>query len=786
MSPSPVRRLTLAVVTLLTATVALSATAFADPSTGSLAGHLTDAGDPVAGTTVALYDLDFNAVSSTTTDEAGAFSFADVPAGDYKVGFELPGFLIQFVHHRLSFDVADPITVVAGQETTVEETLLPHGSLSGRVTNSDATAFTAPYVVARSDDGLVFAQTNGDADGNYSLPFLPVGTYRVSFQHDFNGPVQYAHGKTSLETADPIDITAGTATTLDETFLPTGAVAGHLSRSGAPVSGAEVRLEGSTGTVGFAVTGPDGEFRIVAFPGSYRLQFQINGIVEYFHQKHDFASADLVTVAAGPDTIVDEEAFPVGTITGHLTGADGNPVAGASVSVEDGNLFLSGFTDSEGAFSVEAPAGAYRVAFGLESMGRQWAFGRSSAGTADTITVVADQATVVDDTLRPAGSVTVTARDAITHEPVAAFCSSVSGVFASVCTTDGTATFPTVLAGRYFVDAFSDDPRYLYSFVKGVIVTSGENTSVVIDLQRAATIQTTVRDAATGAPVADVCLDAIPPQSPSRLGANFGWCSDETGAVTMTVHGGTYNLFAWARDGVHGHQWVGLTGGTGAQATSRLVSVSPGATVTVPAVRMDEAGTVSGVITDATTGAGLPFAAAGIASYSDGFGGSEAQAFADETGHYTFAGLGPYPWTFFFREFGHAAQFSGGTTSRFLASGVKVKVGQTTTYNVALGKGTSLSVTVLGPQGQPIDFARITAVNALSGDLMGSGDCVGSQPCVIPVLGPQLVKLSYVGDVHGEQYVGFRGGADFAHGDVVLVPSSGTKQVTVTMTQLDP
>ena len=190
MSRSPTRRLSIAIITALMATVALSATAFADPSTGTVAGHLTDNGNAMPDIPVGLYDLDFAFVASTVTAGDGAFSFADVAPGSYKIGFNLPGFIEQFVHHKLSFDEADQVTVVAGETTTVEETVVPHGSLRGRVTNSDGTAFAGPHVVARADDGFFIAQANGDFDGNYSLPILPPGTYRVSFQHDFSGPVQ--------------------------------------------------------------------------------------------------------------------------------------------------------------------------------------------------------------------------------------------------------------------------------------------------------------------------------------------------------------------------------------------------------------------------------------------------------------------------------------------------------------------------------------------------------------------------------------------------------------------
>jgi len=52
------RWLGLAAVALVAATMGLSAAACADPSTGTVTGHLTDAGSPVPDVQVFVYDLD--------------------------------------------------------------------------------------------------------------------------------------------------------------------------------------------------------------------------------------------------------------------------------------------------------------------------------------------------------------------------------------------------------------------------------------------------------------------------------------------------------------------------------------------------------------------------------------------------------------------------------------------------------------------------------------------------------------------------------------------------------
>ena len=246
MSRRPMRRLGL-IAALLVAAFGLSATnAYADPTTGSITGHLTDGGNPVANSRVALFGTDFAFIQETITDEAGGYNLIDLNPGTYKISFDLPGFT-QFAHQKLNFEAADPIAVMAGVQTTVDEELIPHGSIAGRVTNADGSALEGPFVVARNRDFSVFLQTNGDFDGNYSLPVVPAGEYIVSFRKDFSSPEQFANQKTTEDTADLIPVAAGEAVTLDQAFLATGAISGHLTDNGSPSRTPKCRFKARPG-----------------------------------------------------------------------------------------------------------------------------------------------------------------------------------------------------------------------------------------------------------------------------------------------------------------------------------------------------------------------------------------------------------------------------------------------------------------------------------------------------------------------------------------------------------
>jgi hypothetical protein len=669
--------------------------------------------------------------------------------------------------------------------TTVDDTLAPHGAISGRVTDSSGAPVPFPIVSAFDVDCCYSVSVQGDDAGNYTLGFLPAGSYVVQFTPGFAFPFQYARQKRNFSDADPITVVNGETTALDEQLLPTGTIRGRFTNQGEPIADANVEVfDPTTGDSKSSPTGPDGEYELHVWPGTYVVRFDRSSgtLVQYAHQKRTEGEADRFPVAAGEVVVVDEEALPTGTITGRLTDADGNPVADAGVGVANATSELNGRTDADGRYQVEALPGAYRVSF-HPGNGSQWAFGKSSAGTADLATVVAGESTVVDDVLRPPGSVTIRATDATTGAALPSFCVFIPGVFDSLCTTNGV-VHTSLLAGRYEISITLETPGYLFAR-KVVSLTSGQDLAVTLPIPREARITTTIRDATTGAPVANACLEPVEPLKPASLGGRSFNCSDETGRVTVDQLGaGTYNLFVWARDGVHGHQWVGPNGGTGAQANGRQVTVKAGQTVTVPSIRLDGAGTITGVVTSAVTG-DAPEGMVGLSSFSGGAGGTEAQVVIGPDGRYTISGLGPYSWPLFFAAFQHAYQWSGGTPNRFLASGVRVRVGATTTYNQTVRRGSTLSARVVGPGGAPIDFGRITLQNALTGDLMGEGDCEATTRCDVPALGPQPVKLFYNVRVSGEDYAGYyRDAADFLHATVVLIPSSGTRNVTVPATRL--
>ncbi len=271
----------------------------------------------------------------------------------------------------------------------------------------------------------------------------------------------------------------------------------------------------------------------------------------------------------------------------------------------------------------------------------------------------------------------------------------------------------------------------------------------------------------------------VVPLDPTTLRGYGGACSGPDGTLTLTgIKPGVYNAFVHVHDGVHGMQWVGLVRGTGAQAKARLIKLSDGATFTLPDIKLDKVSTVTGTIRDQATGDPLEFAFVGAASFSSGLGETGPGSFTDAAGRYTIGDLGPYAWTFFFRHLGHASVFSGGTGDRFLATGVKLTAGQTTTYDLSMRAGTLLTGMITHADGSPLtNFVRLTLVHALSGDELDISDVTGSQPYELRVASPLLVKLR-INDGVGADYVG---GTDFFSAKVFLVGTTSPQVQNVSL-----
>jgi protocatechuate 3,4-dioxygenase beta subunit len=746
--------------------------------TGSISGQITDAGTPLAGVTVSV-DLSVYpaAVAQGTTDATGSFHISVAP-GAYKLQFDLPGGFRQFYPHVTDFAAATVLTVVDGADTAVTEVVAPHGSVAGQITTNAGAIVPGAYVGLVQLSGLPLANVLADQDGRYTFPYVTAGRYDLTVGAATTGaPRQWAHGHRIRTEADHISVTAGQTSTVDERLLPLGRIRGTFSGTAGPLASVPVQAISQTSAAEsvFTSTHADGNYSLLAYPGTYLVKYSVPGSMDQWADQQEAKwRADVVTVVADTDVVLDQQALPTGRISGHVLDPAGNPVAGAGVDLTDPTTDreFQATTAADGSWFQTVWPGTYLVNYATSTQS-QWANGQTSPNTAAPVTVTAGGQTVLKESLKIQGSLSVTALDAATGTAVSSFCAETSSpIFLSACTSDGTAVIPEIGAGTYAVTVSDGD--HLNSVVNGVQVVSGQASSASARLQHGATITVDLTDAASGSPIdSSVCVHGLPDDRVPEPGGFIGECLDgSSNVVTMTdVKPGSYVFFASVFDGVHGAQWVGPHGGVGLQTAARVVTIHYGDSQQIH-IRLDAAGTIAGTVTDRKTGA--PVANADVSAWGAG-------ASTDGDGRYQLDGLGPYQWALFFGQADHAGVWSGGGNNRLTAQTIRVRPGQPTAYNISMPSGTTVSVKISDLAGQHPDAAQIQVFDAKTFDTLADVTAGSGGVYTAHILGPQQVKVLVVASIDGlwRPYLWYPDAPDFGHAGSVQVPSSGTKTLNL-------
>jgi uncharacterized repeat protein (TIGR01451 family) len=495
-------------------------------------------------------------LASAVTDAAGFFQIDGLAPGNYRVTARAAGFATRWFNNQLSFGAATTVTVNGGAITPNISFGLPgnSGGIGGKVTLSDGVTPVANASISirtLSSDFVLGVVT--DASGNYNTGrILGAGNYLVRASAPGLPPV-YFDGAKSAATARPVAV-VGNADTPNINIRLSQAVGGISGRvtsatTGAPLAAINVSLfDGATGgLVQVFTTDATGHYdtALSLAPGLYKVTASVAGSATVaYNNKFSAATGDPVTVTAGATTPGIDLALPLfGALTGHVTNAQtGAPLQGVSVGVFDyatNNFITNTPTAADGSYIISGlnPLQAYRVQARLAGFGVVYANNKGLAATADIVTVPAASSTTLDFALGQGGGITGRVTDAATLAGIQGIIIDIfdgtSTAFSVTSnqnltpgvstTTDASGNFNTgrVLApGTYKVRARFGNvaTAYLPAFyVTGldlttatpVTVTAGADTpNVNIALSKGGTITGTIRDRATGLPIANAGVAA--------------------------------------------------------------------------------------------------------------------------------------------------------------------------------------------------------------------------------------------------------------------------------------
>lgn len=363
---------------------------------GTITGRVTDgSGMPLNGITVFIRNEDGSYQNYVYTDGSGVYTATGLPTGAYRVFFRPDAYIPEAYNDKPDFSQADPINVVAPNTVSgIDATLAKGGAVSGVVT--DATTglpIKDVFVEVLDATGDRIETAVSQADGSYrTQATLPSGSYRVRFNADSRFAscayvTAYYNGKPTLESSDPVVVTAPNERTNINAQLQRGSIIfGKVTdaATGAPITSGWVSIYDSAGqrVMGGYLTFLGGWHSETALPsGSYRVKFQDNDqgyIDEWYNDKASLESATPIVLSAPTDRLgIDAALARGGLISGRVTGADtGLPFSDGYVLVLDGSGNEAGYAsiNEDGTYLVRSglASGNYRVAvvpYGLEEPG---------------------------------------------------------------------------------------------------------------------------------------------------------------------------------------------------------------------------------------------------------------------------------------------------------------------------------------------------------------------------------------------------------------------------------
>ena len=468
------------------------------------------------------------------------------------------------------------------------------GTVRGEVVDASTGLPLAGAGVRLSGDPLVGTTT--DATGGFTLPGVPEGPADIEFSLP-----GYSSGSYRLT------VTAGSIHDLGRLALSpvatTGTIAGTVTDADTALPLQGVLIEVAGAHTGSAPTLADGTFSIDnVTPGDVSLSASLDGYS---------AVTGAGTVTAGGTLVFSPRMTRLpppapGSVTGLVVdGAGAAPVAGASVALAS-DPAVSTATDASGRFTLNGiAAGDQAVRVSAAGYGEASVVFSVSGGVLDLGTIPLS--------LNPtAGRIRGVVRDAASGTPLSGVDVSVAGAFTAATLTDasGAFEFADVTPGDVTVSAAT--PGYQGGSGTGT-VTAGGVLVTNIDLVPAnGVLVGTVRDADSGGPVAGATIAVSSGDTASSDAAGaFSLADMAPGSVEVTVSAPGYS------------------------AQTLQAVISPGGTTDLGAVALSPvptSTTVSGVVTDAESGAPVPGAAVSVV-------GTAFSAVSGADGSYAISGV---------------------------------------------------------------------------------------------------------------------------------------------------
>jgi hypothetical protein len=541
------------------------------------------------------------------------------------------------------------------------------GNISGTVTDANtAAAISGVSVQVFSSTGAFAGAATSEASGNFTISTLPAGTYYartfVTSTQNYidelfdNVPVS---GFCSVVAGTPITVTAGTTRSgVNFALSPGGGISGTVTDavSAAGLS-VPVQVYNANGQlVKTAVGSAAGAYSVVGLTaGTYYAKTAVSGGANYVDEAWDnipCLNCNPATQGGAPISVtlgaiqggINFALAAGGRISGTITdGTTGTGIVGAFVIVyfssTTPNIF-GATTTTGGAYTFQGlPAGTYLVRTSLSSnqnyvdeIYNNVPCPNSSCNlNSGTLVPVTSGATTsgINIALSAGGTISGTVTDAGTTAGVVGAIVAISNAAGqqvrSVATTTGGAYSATGLpTGNYFArtqvssaafnyldKAYNNQPCFGCSVTAStpIAVTAGNTTSNInFGLTAGGVISGTITDTSSFAPIQSVTVQIVT-STGAAVDSRFG-VTNASGVYTVGgLPTGAYFAFTSVSTTLNypNEVYDNIPCNPNCNATSGVpIAVTAGSTHGGVDFGLTPGGTISGIVTDAATGSGIP------------------------------------------------------------------------------------------------------------------------------------------------------------------------------------
>jgi len=287
-------------------------------ASGTISGRIFNQGTLAAipGAKADLFDSTNTYLTTAIADGSGNYAFAGLAGVDYSVRLRAPGYETRYYDGRSARDSAAANRALLAPPFSVADGALRatggNGIIAGNVGLANVNA-----VIYDLNDNVV-DKAKSDGGGNYSVPLLTPGQYKVAFNAASILPEVY-NDTVKLSQATIVTVNSAATTTANATLTPTasaGSIGGTIGVTPAATAPRAYRVSDGSFAGAGASAGAGAAFSIPNLPaGSYTVWFTNSGgtVGEWYNNLPGFAG-DGTQLIADPVTVTASTATPLGTV----------------------------------------------------------------------------------------------------------------------------------------------------------------------------------------------------------------------------------------------------------------------------------------------------------------------------------------------------------------------------------------------------------------------------------------------------------------------------------------